>query len=99
MSVVGDKVLCDRCGADLGNGNIYNCIFVADLEPEDENKVRNLHFCRDQKDEDGKVMYKGCTNYLLSASNMAHYNNERKDDGKPKQATATKKKAKPGSGA
>lgn len=73
MTVEGNKAWCDRCGADIDNANIALCIIVSDLEP-DTNFVRNLHFCRDEKDEDGKVVRKGCASVLLSARNLEHYN-------------------------
>lgn len=61
---------CDRCGADCGNGGVRDCAIVADLDPDNEGHVRNLHFCRD-REEDGRKI-KGCARKLLSATNLKH---------------------------
>lgn len=88
MSVTPDgKVYCDKCGVDLGNGNIYMCVIVSDLDPADDNMIRNLHFCRDQKDEAGdKIVHKGCSRVVLSDANLSEHNKRRRS-GKDETAT------------
>lgn len=82
MSLTGNgKYVCDRDGVDVGNGGVLAAVVVSDLDPDNPGHVRNLHFCRDEVDEDGKVVRKGCANKVLSASNMKHYNEERESDG------------------
>jgi hypothetical protein len=53
---------CDRCGADVGNASVFNCIVVGDLDPDNEGHVRNLHFCREN----------GCAGKVLSPRNLEH---------------------------
>lgn len=38
----GDGVVCDRCGADLGNGSAYDAVSVAGLDADAEHVT--LHF-------------------------------------------------------
>lgn len=61
---------CDRCGADIGNGDITHAIVVGDLDPDREGHVRNLHFCREN----------GCAGKVLSARNMAAYKERKEPD-------------------
>jgi hypothetical protein len=62
------KYLCDRCGWDVGNAELFNCAVVSDL---DGPTVRILHFCRDHE-VDGKTV-KGCVHYVLSKRNLENY--------------------------
>lgn len=66
---------CDRCGTDVGNGGVLQCVVVSDLDPDDPGMVRNLHFCRD-RDEGGKLV-KGCARKVLSPANLKHYEEAR----------------------
>jgi hypothetical protein len=63
--------ICDRDGWDVKNGAITECVIVSDID-EETGLIVNMHFCRDVKDEDGKVTHKGCANKVLSKSNIAH---------------------------
>lgn len=56
------KHVCDRCGADIGNGAITECVIVSDLDPDIPGGVRILHFCRENS----------CAKKVLSARNLAH---------------------------
>lgn len=66
MLTVG-HVECDRCGWDCDNGSVLICAIVSDID-EETGLVRNLHFCRDVADAEGKVTHKGCARKLLSPS-------------------------------
>lgn len=72
MSQHGEKYVCDRDGVDVGNGGILEAVVVSDIN-EETGMVVNLHFCRDQKDEEGKIIRKGCSRKILSPSNIQHY--------------------------
>lgn len=88
------KFWCDRCGEEVGNGSIFRCAVISDLDPDDPNTVRNLHICRDVADGEGKITRKGCIPKVLSAANLAHYNEARsKKDVKQQAKKATAKKA------
>lgn len=63
---------CDKCGWDCKNGAITECVIVSDIDAE-TGLVINMHFCRDVKDEDGKITHKGCAKKILSKSNTEHY--------------------------
>lgn len=65
--------VCDRCGESCGNGGVIDCLVVSGLDPENEGMVLNFHFCRDDKDEEGKVIRKGCAGKVLSARNLQHF--------------------------
>lgn len=66
--------VCDKCGSDCGNGGVLDCLVVSDLD-EENNTVRNLHFCRDREGE-GKTI-KGCAKKVLSPANLKHYEESR----------------------
>lgn len=66
---------CDRCGTSVGNGGVTSCTVVSGLDPDRPGMVRNLHFCLD-REENGENI-KGCTNKVLSATNLKHYNETR----------------------
>lgn len=66
--------VCDKCGADCGNGGVIDCVVVSDLDAEN-NTVRNLHFCRD-REQDGKTI-EGCAEQVLSPANLKHYEESR----------------------
>jgi hypothetical protein len=70
---------CDRCGEEVGNGSIFRCAVISDLDIDDPNTVRNLHICRDVVDDDGNVTRKGCIGRVLSAANLAHYHEVRSE--------------------
>lgn len=70
---------CDRCGTDVGNGGVQMCAVVSDLDPDRESMVRNLHFCRDREDDEGNKT-KGCTNKVLSATNLKHYHETKESE-------------------
>lgn len=65
---------CDRCGADVDNGGVANCVIVSDLDPDRPGMVRNLEYCRDRPgpDVDGGII-KGCSRKLLSPSMLRHH--------------------------
>lgn len=66
---------CDRCGEDVGNAAVTECIVVGDLDPDNPGMVRNLHFCRKN----------GCDGKVLSARNLEHYTSTRTKKGKAKK--------------
>ena len=68
--IASGEHVCDRCGADIGNGDITHAIVVGDLDPDREGLVRNLHFCREN----------GCAGKVLSARNMAAYLERKESD-------------------
>lgn len=80
MSLQPDgKYVCDRDGRDVGNGGILMALVVSDLDPDDPGMVRNLHFCRDEKDAEGTITHHGCAKKVLSARNMEHYTTQKKE--------------------
>jgi hypothetical protein len=70
---------CDKCGADVGNGGVTVCTNVSRVV--EGPAVENLMFCLDREVE-GKTI-KGCSNKVLSKTNLAHYHKtkESRDDG------------------
>jgi hypothetical protein len=70
---------CDKCGEEVGNGSIFRCAVITDLDPDDPNTIRNLHICRDVI-EDDEVVRKGCIKKVLSVANLAHYHEKRSTD-------------------
>lgn len=68
MRISETEYICDRDGADCGNGGVVACLVVSDLDPENEGMVKNYHFCRD-REEDGKLV-KGCAGKVMSAANL-----------------------------
>lgn len=68
------KHVCDKCGADCGNGGVLDALVVSDLDP-DSGGVRNLHFCRTREENEKTV--KGCAEKLLSPPNLKHYEETR----------------------
>lgn len=58
-----DSFVCDRCGADVGNGSIQLCLIVSDLDPDRDGMIRMLHFCREN----------GCDQKVLSKRNMENW--------------------------
>lgn len=73
MSMTPDGLhYCDRCGFDLGNGGVANCVVVSDLDPDRPGMVRIFEFCRDHRDENGEDV-RGCNHELLSPSMLKHY--------------------------
>lgn len=89
MSQVSDGTfVCDRCGAEVGNGSLLNAVVVSDIDPDKPGMVRNMHFCRDRTVDEEEV--KGCSRKLLSPSNLKHLNDSKESISEP---------ASPGSGA
>jgi hypothetical protein len=81
MSMQPDgSYVCDRDGVDVGNGSVLMALVVSDLDPDNPGHVRNLHFCRDREDEDGKIV-KGCARKVLSSTNMKHYTETKESSG------------------
>lgn len=72
------KHVCDRCGEDVGNGGVMQCIVVSQLDPHNPGMVRNLHFCLDTVDESGTVTRKGCERKILSPANIK-FNEENRE--------------------
>lgn len=70
------SVTCDKKGEVLTNGGVAESLVISDLDPDRPGHTRTFHFCRD-REEDGKQV-QGCANAILSARNLAHFN-ERKD--------------------
>lgn len=64
---------CDRCAESCGNGGVADCVVVSGMDPETPDAVINFHFCRDERDEEGKVTRKGCAGKVLSARNLQHF--------------------------
>lgn len=71
MRTLSGKYECDKCGWDCGNGGVTACLVVSDIT--DGGEVVNHHFCRDEKDDDGKVTHKGCAKKVMSSTNLKHY--------------------------
>lgn len=71
MRISETEYICDRDGADCGNGGVVACLVVSDLDHENEGMVKNYHFCRD-REEDGKTV-KGCAGKVMSAANLAFH--------------------------
>lgn len=77
MSLQSDgSYVCDRDGRDVGNGGVLSALIVSNYDPE-TGTVVNHHFCRDEKDEDGKIIHHGCDKKVLSARNLEHYRNQK----------------------
>ena len=72
------KFYCDRDGVEVGNGGVLEALVVSDLDPDNPGMVRNLHFCRDRRAEDGSLV-KGCARKVLSSSNMAHFKQKKEE--------------------
>lgn len=68
---VGDKFFCDKDGTDCGNGGVVDCVVVSDIT--EEGAVINRHFCRDKKDEDGKITHHGCDKKVLNTTHLKYY--------------------------
>lgn len=73
MRISDTEFRCDRCGGDCGNGGVTESLVASDVDDDNPGMVVNHHFCRDQVDEDGKVIKKGCRNKVLSAANLKYY--------------------------
>jgi hypothetical protein len=69
------KHRCDACDADVGNGGLISALVVADLDPDNNGHVRNLHFCRDREEGEGKQRkhIKGCARKLIHPATMRAY--------------------------
>jgi hypothetical protein len=95
MSVVassagGEVFVCDRCGADVGNGGVDTCLIVSDWDPDTDNRVHNYHFCRANK----------CDRRVMTTTNLEHFNKIRDSQRKaaaksaPRKRTSTRKTGK-----
>ena len=62
------KNVCDRCGADVGNASVFNCIVVSDYT--ENGLVINYHFCREATEELPDAQ--NCARRVLSKANVAH---------------------------
>ena len=65
MSSSDSEFVCDGCGADCGNGSVFNCLVVSDIDAE-KMLVKNLHFCRSVYKADGELVKEGCAVALLA---------------------------------
>lgn len=66
---------CDGCGRDLDNGGVQNGVIVSDLDPDRRGHIRNLIFCRDHEEGEGRERHKveGCAATLLDPEVIADY--------------------------
>jgi hypothetical protein len=72
MTALADgSFVCDRCGADCGNGGVFDALVISDISADDT-MVLNLHFCRKTWQEDG-TLRKGCDGVILSAANLKSF--------------------------
>lgn len=68
MSLAPDgRTVCDKCGADCGNGSLDMAAIVSDLERDSKNQpipgmIRVLHLCREN----------GCANRVLTKKALAN---------------------------
>jgi hypothetical protein len=81
----GNGYECDRCGRDCGNGGVVEALVVSDLSWDlkgdaNDGHVRNLHFCRDIRDENGKVKERRCASKVISKRNLEHYLARREEE-------------------
>lgn len=60
---------CDGCGTDVGNGGVQKAAVVADLDPDDPARLRNLHLCRKPR----KGAPHGCARKVLGPGTLADW--------------------------
>lgn len=60
---------CARCGADCGNGSVYDCVIVSDLDVEN-GVVVNMRFCRARYE--GEEIVKGCDSAVFGPAALKH---------------------------
>lgn len=68
---------CDRCGRDVGNGGIFAAAFISDLDPERPGEPRQLHLCREERDDAPR----GCVGLVLGDDALTDYTETRAQAG------------------
>lgn len=73
MSALVDKIECDRCGKDLGNGALDKCVVISRADFS-TGLVENIHLCIEREQtEDGTVKeVKGCAAEVVFPE-LKHY--------------------------
>lgn len=64
------KNLCDRCGWDVENADVYHCAIMS-TATEDFGLPIIYHFCRDHELNGKRVS--GCVNRVLTKKNLENY--------------------------
>lgn len=77
----GGRHECDCCGTDLGNGGLPVALIVSDLDPDTPGMVRNLHYCRDRDEGEGRARrrIKGCARKLIHPATMRAHDKRKKE--------------------
>lgn len=60
---------CDRCGLDVGNGGVFMAAYISDLDPTNPTEARQLHLCREERDDAPR----GCVGLVLGDEALADY--------------------------
>lgn len=71
---------CDRCGVDVGNGDVQSCTVVITIELVDSGGITvptpvTIHFCTRPR----PGFPRGCTGRVLSDSNLADHRESSRD--------------------
>lgn len=68
--------VCDRCGADVGNGGVDQAARIADTDPQDATRLRSLHLCLDRIGTDGNII-QGCRGRVLTKRALRAYHEKK----------------------
>lgn len=60
---------CDKCGTDVGNASVENAAKIADLDPDDPTRPRNLDLCREPR----TGAPRGCAGLVLGPGTLANW--------------------------